>query len=100
MKKKVLLMICGLAFSLGVVACGNSNAYENAVEANAPETFGGGYFTVESEWGDLSYDYKIVYAKDTGVKYFVIQSGYKMSMTPLYNTDGSLQIVDGYETEE
>lgn len=102
MKKKVLLMICGLALSLGVVACGtvDSNAYENAVEANTSETFGGGYFTVESEWEDLSYDYKIVYAKDTGVKYFVVKGAYRLSISPLYNTDGSLQIADGYEKEE
>lgn len=102
MKRKILLMLCCLSICFGAVACGSndSNAYDKAVEVKTSETFGGGYFIVESEWEDSSYYYKIVYARDTGVKYFVINSGYKLSMTPLYNTDGSLQVADGYETEE
>lgn len=102
MKRKILLMLCCLSICFGAVACdsNDSNAYGKAVEAKTSKTFGGGYFIVESEWEDSNYYYKIVYARDTGVKYFVIQSGYKLSMTPLYNTDDSLQIVDGYETEE
>ena len=102
MKRKILIVLCCLSFCLGTVACGNndSNAYKEAVEAKTAKTFGGGYFIVENEWDDSNYCYKIVYAKDTGVKYFVIKAAYKISMTPLYNADGSLQIADGYEKEE
>lgn len=102
MKRKILVALCCVSLCFGAVACGSndSNAYDKAVEAKTSETFGGGYFIVESEWEDSSYYYKIVYARDTGVKYFVIKSGYKLSMTPLYNTDGSLQVADGYEMEE
>lgn len=100
MKRKISVLLCCVFLSFGLIACGsdNSNAYEKAIEANV-ETFGGGYFIVESEWSDSDYRYKIVYARDTGVKYFVIRSNYKLSMTPLYNTDGSLQLADGYEMD-
>lgn len=78
-----------------LVGCGTT--YQNAKAVEDGE-FGNGYFTTISEWGDTSYGtYRIVYANDTKVKYFVNTSGYRTGITPLYNADGTLQI---YEESE
>ena len=59
----------------------------------------GEYFTLIKEWYDeTGFEYEIVYAKDTGVKYLIIKSYYKGGITPLYNADGSLQVYE--ESEE
>jgi hypothetical protein len=56
-----------------------------------------GYFTVIKTWEDTNgMDvYYLLYANDTGVMYFYYKSGHQSGMTPLYNTDGTLQV---YET--
>lgn len=52
----------------------------------------GNYFTLITEWDDSGAIYRIVYAKDTKVKYFIAKSGYKFGITPLYNADGTVQV--------
>ena len=66
---------------------------ENAV-VNSDETLCGGYFTQISHWKDRLANYYIVYANDTGVKYMVVSSAYKFSITPLYNADGTIQVYE------
>ena len=96
MKKKLLLLTMLMAFSF--TGCGKS--YQEA--ENLPVrtvTTGNGYFTVVKTWDEgVSTNY-IVYANDTKVKYFIHVSGYSYGITPLYNTDGSLQIYEN-EVEE
>ena len=60
--------------------------------ATSDKDFCGGYFERINRWTDIEGTYYIVYAKDTKVKYFVYKSGYRLSITPLYNADGTLQI--------
>lgn len=94
MKKRLLgIVLCGM-LALSCVGCGGQTYQEatNAIEAS--EDFADGYFTIITEWGSIP-TYRIVYAKDTKVKYFVFFDGYRGGISPLYNTDGTLQIYDG-----
>lgn len=56
--------------------------------------YAGDYFTKINYWSDSLANYYIVYANDTKVKYLIITSSHKFSITPLYNADGSLQIYE------
>jgi len=50
------------------------------------------------KWDDeFEGSYMIVYANDTKVKYLMYREGKRAGITPLYNTDGSLQL---YEESE
>ena len=87
--RKIIAILC---VCLLLTGCGTR--YEDA-EDTLEET-GGGYFTSIKEWDGGEGVCEIVYANDTKVKYLIWRSGYKGSITPLYNADGSLQI---YEEE-
>lgn len=97
MKKRLLSVVLAVALAVCLVGCGTT--YQEATgqtESNTSRDFGNGYFTVITEWGG----YKIVYAKDTKVKYLIGYRDYPYSqfgITPLYNADGTLQI---YEESE
>lgn len=97
MKKRLLSVALAVAMVACLVGCGTT--YQEATgqtENKASGDFGNGYFTVIVEWDS----YKIVYAKDTKVKYLIGYRDYPYSqfgITPLYNADGTLQI---YEESE
>ena len=96
MKKKLFALILTVSICFGLCSC-TGKKYEQAEKTNFD--FGCGYFVVIEKWGDMNEgNYAIVYAKDTKVKYIVWASGYKGSITPLYNADGTLQIYE--ESEE
>lgn len=92
MKKRLLSVTLAVVIVVCLVGCGTT--YQEATgktESNASDDFGNGYFTVITEWNG----YKIVYAKDTKVKYLIGYGNYPYSqfgITPLYNADGTLQI--------
>lgn len=91
MKKKIItgLSILALALSTTVfIGCG-SDSYYNTKATNKKIT--GGYFTCIKEWGEFG-KYKIVYANDTRVMYLICVDIHRFGITPLYNTDGTLQI--------
>ncbi len=96
--KKIRKMICIAAITLmacfACTACGTT--YQEAVseEYATDDSICGNYFTTITEWDDTTAYYKIAYAKDTKVKYLIIVSGYKFGITPLYNTDGTLQVYE------
>lgn len=90
MKKKLLgIVLCGMLV-LSCVGCGTS--YQEATNTDYTKGYGGGYFTLLTEWNGSEANYRIVYANDTKVKYLICSSGYKYGITPLYNADGTLQI--------
>lgn len=97
MKKRLLSVALAAVMVVCLEGCGTT--YQEATgqtERNTSGDFGNGYFTVITEWDG----YKIVYAKDTKVKYLIGYSDYPYSqfgITPLYNADGILQI---YEESE
>lgn len=81
-----------------LVGCGTT--YQEATgqtENNSSGDYGNGYFTVITKWENASYTYRIIYANDTKVKYLAITGGNRFGITPIYNTDGTLQI---YEESE
>ena len=92
MKKKLLAIILSSMLALSCVGCGTT--YQEAITSSSSESFGNGYFTTITEWNDASNNYRIVYANDTKVKYFTVTTGYKFGITPLYNSDGTLQLFE------
>ena len=93
--KKILALLLVIVLILGLSGCGTSYN-EVAHEDEKYETPGNGYFTVIKEWGSImSIEYKLIYANDTKVIYFYMNSGYGKDITPMYNADGTLQIYEG-----
>lgn len=98
MKKgiKYIVLLC-LVYVL--TACGATYQEATGETSTASDDLCNGYFTVITEWSDVHGSYQIVYTNDTKVKYFITMTGYKFGITPLYNSDGSLQIY-GEENED
>ena len=98
MKQRILIVALAVMMAVYLTGCGTT--YQEATgqaEGKSGDDFGKGYFAIISEWEDVTYGYKIVYANDTKVKYFVCNSISRFGITPLYNADGTLQI---YEESE
>lgn len=95
MNRKILAFLMCVILIIICSGC-NSNITDKEAQNIQPEekTFAVGYFTVLKEWYEGRIGYKIVYANDTKVKYFVIFSEKKADITPLYNADGTLQIYE------
>lgn len=94
--KKNRKMICIAAITVmacfACTTCGKT--YQEVInQSDTSESLCNGYFTVITEWGE-NRTYRIVYANDTKVKYFVEDGSYSFSITPLYNTDGTLQVYE------
>ncbi len=81
-----------LCVCLLLTGCGTK--YKDAEDTS--KAIAGEYFTVIKEWNDVtygcSYHYQVVYANDTKVKYLTCMTVDGVSITPLYNADGSLQV--------
>ena len=96
MKKKILAIIMAAMMTLLIIGCTSYQEAANISQEN--DSVCGGYFTAINKWHSWHYDYCIVYANDTKVKYFITY-GYgnvsKFDITPLYNADGTLQVYDG-----
>ena len=92
MKKKIALILV-----LCIMVCGCSKvSYEDASNEISID-FSNGYFTPVKEWGtDIdSFYQQLVYANDSKVMYYIIKTSKGIGITPLYNTDGTLQIWKG-----
>lgn len=85
--KKIILTLA-LATTLLLSGCGSEYNAENETK----EDFANGCFTEINSRNDTYGNYKIVYANDTKVKYFIISNGSGCGITPLYNADGTLQV--------
>ena len=81
--------------SLYYVGCGKSYQ-EVKKNTDYARDYGGGYFTLLTKWNGNEVNYRIVYANGTKVKYLICVNADKYGITPLYNTDSTLQI---YEDE-
>lgn len=94
MKQKlfVLAISCILLPLLLCTSCGTP--YQEAIDTNKNIDYANGYFTVVTEWNDSGNVYRIVYANDTKVKYLIFTGGNRYGITPLYNTDGTLQVYE------
>lgn len=88
----MLAVILSSMLVLSCVGCGTT--YQEATNnSNSSDSFAGGYFTTITEWGGTT-TYRIIYANDTKVKYFVFFDGYRGGVSPLYNADGTLQVYE------
>lgn len=94
MKKSFLKLftvaLAGVAIAVSISGC-------ETVETSRDE-YGNEYYN--DYFVELRCDpyYRIVYDKNTKVKYCIIKkSEYESGITPLYNADGSLQIYKGDE---
>jgi hypothetical protein len=94
MKNKLLSILLSGVIAISCIGCQNST--QQTTKASTQE-ISDEYFTIIDYWVDSGYCYKILVANDTKVKYLIIY-GYEhdgeLSFTPLYNSDGSLQIYD------
>lgn len=85
--KSLTVALAGVAIAVSISGC-----------ETARDEYGNEYYDdylVELECG---YNYRIVYDKNTKVKYYILRkSGRVNGITPLYNADGSLQIYKGDE---
>lgn len=96
--KYIALLLC-LVYVL--TACGGTTYQEATSDTStASNDLCNGYFTIVTEWSDVRGTYYIAYANDTKVKYLISTSNYKFGITPLYNSDGSLQIYGEVEEDE
>jgi len=86
MKKLILLIM--MVFCLS--GCGED--HQNKNNDTYRKQLMGGYFTVLEKWKDYEF---IVYANDTKIKYFIHYGSYGFGITPLYNTDGTIQVYKG-----
>ena len=91
MKKKLIVLLIMCLFILSLVGCGKS--YQESANINENFTNKEHFTIVERHRGTSGTigNYLIIYANDTKVMYIFSSVG----ITPLYNTDGTLQIYDG-----
>lgn len=88
MKKKLALLMTFIILTLSLFGCGTT--YQEA--KSNKEDFCNGYFTVVEKWSGNGYEYRILYANDTKVKYIGIEYMHGFAVSPLYNADGTLQV--------
>lgn len=95
MKKKIItgLFIFALVLSTTIFSGCTDDSYskEQDLTQSTYKGFADGYFTIVKEWGGFG-EYKIIYANDTKVMYFISSFSGTFGITPLYNADGTLQI--------
>lgn len=93
-RKIICITVITLMFCFICTACGKT--YQEAVEQEyvTESSMCGNYFAILTEWSDDTGYYRIVYAKDTKVKYLISWNSYKFGITPLYNADGTLQVYE------
>ena len=96
MKKKILAVIAAGLICVSVAGC-EDITYQEAINKSTENNNDAcnGYFTVLVKWAGDDGGYRIIYANDTNVKYFIYDCGYRSGITPLYNADGTLQVYDG-----
>lgn len=89
MIKNFLRIILGIVICLFCTSCGinNENANNSSIQVNKSE-----HFTIIEKSGDLNNTYEIIYTNNAGVKYLIWKGHRSGSTTPLYNSDGTLQI--------
>lgn len=90
--KKSFLKLFTIALA-GVVIAASISGCETARDEYGNEYYNDYFVELERD----PY-YRIVYDKNTKVKYYILKRGdYESGITPLYNADGSLQIYKGDE---
>ena len=79
MRKKIINKVACFAAIIFILcttctACGKTYQEVTGQKDNTEYSLCGNYFTLITEWDDSGAIYRIVYAKDTKVKYFIAKS--------------------------
>lgn len=89
-----VLVICGGIYAFQE----NPGAYIRVVEEESRQKEESGQeenTVVLNEWKEGDMTYRIIYMEDTKVKYMVVNDGSsQVTITPLYNADGTLQVYE------
>ena len=86
MKKKLLAFIATCMMCLSLIGCTATHNTENHDTLFDQ-------FVVIDEVTDFEYgSFYITYDKDTMVEYYIILSGHRAGISPVYNADGTLKI--------
>jgi len=90
MKKKLIVLSAIMVLAL----TGCHSDYEDNGDRHIPNRF---IVIDEEEDSYLSVNSITAYDKNTGVIYMFNVTGYGYSMCPLYNTDGTIMVYDGWD---
>lgn len=97
MKKRIITILLSIAVTTTLLTgCGDSKKQYSDTEdltQTTHQSYAEGYFTIIKEWRGMC-EYKIVYANDTKVMYLICSSNNLFDITPLYNSDGTLQVYE------
>lgn len=96
--KKSFLKLFTVLFTVALAGVAIAVSISRCVTVESRDEYGNEYYN--DYFVELRRDphYRIVYDKNTKVKYCIIRkSDYESGITPLYNADGSLQIYKGDE---
>lgn len=92
MKQKLAAILVVIMMCMSLTACGGG--YKDIDVKESP--IGNKYFDLVYIYEDKTAGTHVGYNRNTGVMYFIYITGYKCSITPIYNADGSLKL---YEEE-
>ena len=90
MKKKILAVALGLALCFGMTGCTNVINVDEKIKS--PNSKLCDFEVVDTNFYDTNFYGTILVDKKTNVLYYWIQGD---SMTPIYNSDGTVKLDDG-----
>lgn len=91
----LIILVFGLCFLDGTIRIDKNNTSNKADTIQYEDK----YLIELDSWIDDTETYKIVYTKDTGVKYMIIKSNQSVDIIMLCNTDGTPQVYNGKKLE-
>lgn len=103
--KKILAFLCTAMICMGLLtACGGGVDYTETNELPR-SSFANKYFdavTIYHNGGNIKSRcaQTVVYDQNTGIMYLILESGYRLGITPIYNTDGTPKIYEGWQATE
>ncbi len=92
MKKFLLTFIIVLSICFSITGCQLIEGRGEIEPTNA--TLGNKYFDLVTIYDGGAFGGDVVYDKNTNVMYFIMWKNGYSSITPIYNTDGSLRLYE------
>ena len=89
--KRIIAIFMALVIVFALCGCSNPEKGDTSPISND-------FVVLDYEFfgGNNAYENYIVCHKDTGVVYLIIEGGYRLAITPLYNADGSVMTLDDW----
>lgn len=91
--KRIIAIVIALVIAFALCGCSNPQRGDTS-------PFSDDFVILDYEYfgSDNSYENYTVCHKDTGVVYLIIEGGYRLAITPLYNADGSVMKLDDWRS--